>query len=131
MKPFKKFVVLSTLLFLLLAVPFTFIWNDHTTWVQDMVATRAVNYQEPNWLQIDAKVWSTHAFNVTTGMSGGWDEKERYDYLDSIYDVIFALSNNPEEVGSKIEAARVAYDKWKDSLDYFVNNRLYAMYYTF
>ena len=131
MSALKNITIGISILILLLAIPFLFMWNDHTSKIQIWVAEDFEMYQEPNWNETDVRAWTMFAFDTSSVLGGQWDIQERYDYNQSLYDVVFAYSNNLEEVDGKIEAANVAYDEWKDAVEYFTDNRLYAMYYTF
>jgi hypothetical protein len=131
MKTFAQFMVILTITLSMFVVPFLFMWNDHTSKIQDIVDLQFGNYQEPDWTAMNIQAWTNSAFGSSKVWGGQWDIQERYDYNQSLYDVVFAYSNNLEEVDGKIEAANLAYDEWKDAVEYFTNNRLYAMYYTF
>jgi hypothetical protein len=131
MSALKNITIGISILILLLAIPFLFMWNDHTSKIQIWVAEDFEMYQEPNWDGMDIQSWTKAAFDTSKVLGGQWDIQERYDYSQSITDVIRTLVNSPEDVDVKMEAANLAYDEWKDAVEYFTNNRLYAMYYTF
>ena len=131
----KDSTIIIGMVFSILMVPFIYMWQDHTGWVQDKVSQEISNYQEPDWTETDLEKLQDIAresiMDVNFVMGGGWDESERYAYRESMYEIIDASFNNPEVIDEKIENARVAYNAWRDSVEYFLSNRVYAMYYTF
>jgi hypothetical protein len=65
-------------------------------------------------------------------MFGGWQLDERYEYRDSLFDVIAATrSSNASNLNEALQVSARKYEEWISANTYFVENRLYAMRYTF
>mgnify|MGYP003650332542 FL=1 len=127
-------------LLLLIFIPFSIMWYDHTGDIQEMVQVGLVEYQEDaaDWVDLqgsDPVQVVRHAtdavISITKVHGGGWQRDERYEYRDSLFDVIAAGLNNPSNLNEALQVTARKYEEWISANTYFVENRLYAMRYTF
>jgi hypothetical protein len=132
--------VFITTLFILIFIPFSITWYDHTGNIQEMVQADLVKYQEdvPDWDDLqdsDPAQVARHAtlamLRISSVYGGNWQRDERYKYRDSLYDVIAAGLRNPSDLDETLQVAARKYEVWISANTYFVENRLYAMRYTF
>jgi hypothetical protein len=127
-------------LFLLIFIPFSVMWYDHTGFVQEMVREDIVEYQKdvPDWVDLqdsDPAQLVRHAtvaiIDISRVHRGNWSRDEMYEYRDSLYEVIAAGLHNPSDLNETLQVASRKYDVWISTNTYFVEHRLYAMRYTF
>jgi hypothetical protein len=132
--------IFITALLLLIFIPFGSMWYDHTGDIQEMVQVGLVGYQEdvPDWIDLqgsDPAQVARHANDAVISIikvhGGGWQLDERYEYRDSLFDVIAAGLNNPSNLNEALQVTAIKYEEWISANTYFVENRLYAMRYTF
>jgi hypothetical protein len=128
-------------LLLLIFIPFSIMWYDHTGFVQEMVREDIAEYQQvfPNWNNLQDtdpaqvnRLAIRAISNINFTMFGGWQLDERYEYRDSLFDVIAATrSSNASNLNEALQVSARKYEEWISANTYFVENRLYAMRYTF
>jgi hypothetical protein len=135
----KLFTSVLIACFVILVVPFTVMWYDHSGTVQTWVLESSIKYdQEMDWDGIRQKTPDEILETVRPALykihmvfSGGFDTKTRTEYQESIYDLIYAAMNNPDQIDSKIDGVEQAYSTWMKRIDKFTTNRLFAMRHTF
>jgi hypothetical protein len=130
-----------TVLTAIIVVPFSVMWYDHTGFVQEMVREDIAKYQEdvPDWVDLqDSDPAQVNRLAMTANtklilvMSGSWQLEEMYKYRDSLYDVMAATrSSNASNLNEALQVSARKYEEWISANTYFVENRLYAMRYTF
>jgi hypothetical protein len=135
-----EYFALITVLTAIIVVPFVLFWYDHTGFVQEMVQVAIVDYQEvvPNWnnlqdsdpAQVVQLAITAHS-NISYVMRGSWQLEEMYKYRDSLYDVMAAATHDSPDLDEALQVAAQTYEAWLSANTYFVENRLYAMRYTF
>jgi hypothetical protein len=128
-------------LLLLIFIPFGSMWYDHTGFVQAMVQEDIAKYQEdvPDWVDLQNsdpaqvnRLAISAVSNMNFVMSGSWQRDESYEYRDSLHDVMAATrSSDASNLNEALQVSARKYEEWIAANTYFVENRLYAMRYTF
>jgi hypothetical protein len=136
-----EYYAIITVLIASIVVPFGVFWYNHTGFVQEMVRVDIIEYQDdvPDWTDlhdIDPAQVNRLAITAVTDMSlvmsGSWQRDERYEYRDSLYDVMAAVRfSNASNLNEALQVTARKYKEWISANTYFVENRLYAMRYTF
>jgi hypothetical protein len=135
-----EYYAIITVLTAIIVVPFSIMWYDHTGFVQEMVREDIAEYQEvvPNWIDLQdtdpAQVnqLAIRAIsNMNFTMSGSWQLDESHEYRRSLYNVMAAVIHNSPDLNETLQVAAQMYEAWLSANTYFVENRLYAMRYTF
>ena len=137
-------VALFVLLAVLFSVPnFIMAWSKHTTWVQEISASGVAEFKsnDIDWkirdITTDREVLLDDVRNVIINdmhvfrVSAYYDE--RTAYINSLYDLIADLVNNPEDTVKLLKHQRKLFrlqQDFYDSIDKFHNNHYYAMMFT-
>jgi hypothetical protein len=132
-------------LFMVLASLFTVMWYDHTGYVQNMVRDDIVVYKSNqfDWLGMVDEPKDVIAetalkaigelIPVMGGYEGSYDVDERNAYRDSLYRLITTLHSDlsNSHIDDALLYVEFTSEQWLGSVHKFLNNRFYAMQYTF
>jgi hypothetical protein len=135
-----KYYFLIAVLAVIILLPLSIMWYDHTGTVQEMVQEDITEYQEvtPDWIDLqdsDPEQVARHAMQAVTSimsvLGGKWNQDETYEYRQSLFDVIAAGLNNPTNLAETLQVVAEKHNAWIAANINFIGNRLYAMQYTF
>ena len=122
-------------------------WFNFTQTVQNRVDNSLESYREVaiDWDEIEIRavmsildsgesmdIIRSELIEITFSLTYSGDNT-RYEYRDSIFDVIYhvAKGSDSEAVKEHMEKADQKQQQWIDNLEKFSNNTLYAMQFTF
>lgn len=140
---FKKVSMLALSVLFMMFIMFTYNWYYHAENIQAKVRDSFVEYEIKFVRWEEAKtghqeVTREHLMDSALGLNMvfglEFDRKEKYEYLDSIYDMNAVLINEPDNfvlLAESLSEIILRYDAWAARLDRFNDSRFLAMMYTF
>ena len=136
----KPLLVTISIIFFIFILPFVSIaWYPHSQNIQEMVQNKynvfsvespIREYTSFNDLREHAREEIFSVQNVHGGFEGSYDYEERIAYQNAIYNMIRAAANN-ESMDIQYETYIAKRSEWERRVEKFIDNDLFAMYYTF